>query len=246
MTCSKEINDQYFCIENPPVQCVDIRFVSIVNGRDTQRHLDQILLQTINRVGPINRVFINNNPRFNGAKETKSTLAHVELVDHNNHKQLANMLNGYLFHGNHLDCSAGRHVFHGMDFDYRLRGIDCTQCTRFGEDLYRYENEPLTPSQTVKNDPIIDQQTSSMRLKKLQECSMCHRNGVNFIKPSISRSQVICTHWYCQECFEELTTIEEGDYQAWDGYATVSFIHRFKAASRVVWSCQLCRATQRK
>ena len=73
-------------------------------------------MQVVSRVGPINRLFINNNPRFYGAYETTSTIAHIELMDHNNHPELARMLDGHKFHGNFLKCSAGKHVFHGLVF----------------------------------------------------------------------------------------------------------------------------------
>ena len=42
MPNNKDQNDQYYCIDNPPVQCVDVRLLSILNGKETQRHLDQI------------------------------------------------------------------------------------------------------------------------------------------------------------------------------------------------------------
>ena len=32
------MTDQRFCVHNPPVQCVEVKFVTIVDGFDTQRH----------------------------------------------------------------------------------------------------------------------------------------------------------------------------------------------------------------
>ena len=102
-----QMTDQRFCVHNPPVQCVEVKFVTIVDGFDTQRHFDQILIQIIPQEWAIRRWFISNNPRFPGSAETNSTIAHIELYDHHNHGLLAEMLNGYSFHGNKLKSGPG-------------------------------------------------------------------------------------------------------------------------------------------
>ena len=276
MPNSKDQNEQYYCIDNPPVQCVDVRFLSIVNGKETQRHLDQILMQVVSRVGPINRLFINNNPRFYGAYETTSTIAHIELMDHNNHPELARMLDGHKFHGNFLKVSAGKHVFHGLDFGYRLRGINCIQCTQFSENLYNYEHpdsdqsDDESPQLSTRSSNTIQEQQQATKFKDqlevnqqttsiiptvssslvvVNECCVCFQKDLNLIKPIFTKlnDRIVCSHNYCSSCFKNATVVEMDDSKAvWDGYPAVSFMHRIKTSPQIVWSCQLCRSLSLK
>ena len=154
------MTDQRFCVHNPPVQCVEVKFVTIVDGFDTQRHFDQILIQTIPQVEAIRRWFISNNPRFPGSAETNSTIAHIELYDHNNHGLLADMLNGYSFHGNKLKSGPGRQTFHGMDTCYRFRGISCVLCSRFGESLYTNTGARASTVKSIASNYKADDEES--------------------------------------------------------------------------------------
>jgi hypothetical protein len=111
-----------------------------VDGFQTQRHLDTILIQCIARVGPINRIYICNNPRFADASINNSTLAHIELVDHSKHDDLRLMLNNYYFHGLKWSVSLAFHLFHGFDTGYRPKAHQCATCSRFSQDLYDHES----------------------------------------------------------------------------------------------------------
>ena len=128
--------DQHYCVKNNQVPCVRIINIKIVDGFQTQRHLDTILIQCIARVGPINRIYICNNPRFADAIDNESTLAHIELVNHNNHEELRSILSGYYFHGLKWAVSLAFHLFHGLDTNYRPLAHPCTTCSRFSHDLY--------------------------------------------------------------------------------------------------------------
>ncbi len=131
-----KIMDQHYCVKNNQVPCIRIFNIKIVDGFQTQRHLDTILIQSIARVGPINRILICNNPRFADAIDNESTLAVIELVNHNNHEELRSMLSGYYFHGLKWTVSLAFHLFHGLDTNYRPLAHPCTTCSRLGLDLY--------------------------------------------------------------------------------------------------------------
>ena len=135
-----QINNEYLCVANNQVPCVRLLNIKIIDGYDTQRHLDTILIQCIPRVGPINRIYVCNNPRFAQAQHNRSTLAHVELVDHNKHEELRSMLSGYYFHDLQWTVSLAFHLFHGLDTLYRPLAHSCTACSRFSQDLYDFEH----------------------------------------------------------------------------------------------------------
>ena len=73
------INKQESNESNNQVPCVRILNLKIIDGYDTQRHLDTILIQCIPRVGPINRIYVCNNLRFSQAQHNNSELAHIDL-----------------------------------------------------------------------------------------------------------------------------------------------------------------------
>jgi hypothetical protein len=119
------------------------------------------LIQCIARVGPINRIYICNNPRFADAINNGSTLAHIELVDHNNHEELRSMLSGYYFHGLQWTVSLTFHLFHGLDTNYRPLAHPCSTCSRFSHDLYDHTH--LQREQTRSINKQIQPRESTSR-----------------------------------------------------------------------------------
>ena len=155
--------DQYYCVNNNPVPCVRIMNIKIVNGFQTQRHLDTILIQCVAQVGPINRVYICNNPRFTDARINDSTMAHIELVNHDNHERLRSMLTNYYFHGLQWSISLTYHLFHGLDIDYRPLSHPCSTCAQFSHDFYNHINQQPLQTRSMSNriQPSITRSTSS-------------------------------------------------------------------------------------
>jgi len=141
--------DQYYCIKNNQVPCVRIINIKVVDGFQTQRHLDTILIQCITRVGPINRIYICNNPRFADASINNSTLAHIELVDHSKHDNLRFMLNDYYFHGLKWSVTLAFHLFHGFDTGYRPMAHQCATCSRLSQDLYDHIHQQREQTRSV-------------------------------------------------------------------------------------------------
>jgi hypothetical protein len=127
---------EYYCVQYNQEPYVRIINIEVVDGLQTQRHLDTILIQCTARLGPINRIFICNNPRFTDASIKNSLLAHIELVDNSKHDELRLMLTDIVFHGLQWSVSLAFHLFHGFDTDYRQMTHQCATCPRFSQDLY--------------------------------------------------------------------------------------------------------------
>jgi hypothetical protein len=111
--------DQYYCVQYTQEPYVRIINIEVVDGLQTQRHLDTISIQCIARLGAINRIHICNNPCFTDASIKNSLLAHIDLVDNSKHDELQLMLTDIVFHVLQWSVSLAFHLFHGFDTDYR-------------------------------------------------------------------------------------------------------------------------------
>ena len=199
---------EYLCVPNDAVECVRITNLKIVNGFDTQRHLDTILIQCISRVGPINRVFIFNNPKFPDAERNNSTMAIIELLDKRKHPVLCDMIDCYRFHKQQWAATIHRHVFHGLDTEYRPKAIKCEECANYSKCLYDREREEQ--ENKFEFNRKISMQMRFPSLTKL----------VNTTMPIITRSSVT-----------ELTTssneddqLQSSDEESVDSFTTVRFL----------------------
>jgi hypothetical protein len=125
--------------------------IKIVNGFQTQRHLDTILIQCVAQVGSFNRVYICHNPRFADALINDSAMAHIELVNHDNHEKLRSMLTNYYFHGLQWSISLTYHLFHGLDISYRPFAHPCSTCSQFSNDFYKHIKQHSQQTRSMPN-----------------------------------------------------------------------------------------------
>ena len=105
-------------------------------------------------------------------------MAIIELLDKRKHPVLCEMIDCYRFHKQQWAATIHRHVFHGLDTEYRPKAIKCEECANFSKCLYDREREE--PENKFELNRKLSMQLRFPSLTKL----------VNKTTPIIARSSV--------------------------------------------------------